>query len=43
MVASDIGGCNCRDRRERPGKEVKKPDRIAWCKVDKVGEKRAAW
>ena len=43
MVASDIGGCSCNERRERPGNEVRKPERIACYKVDNAGEKRAAW
>ena len=42
MVASETGRCRRNDGRSRPGKEDKKPTLIAFCRVDKVGEKSAA-
>ena len=43
MVASDIGGCLRSDLQVKPGKVARKPDLMAWCRVDSVGLKRAAW
>ena len=41
MVASDIGGCLRSDLQVKPGKVARKPNLIAWCRVDSVGLKRA--
>jgi hypothetical protein len=43
IIAADWGGCCRRVQAESPGKLERKPLARAMAKVDKMGEKRAAW